>query len=130
MKWQSADWEKNMLNDIELLGEDDFSKHVFPIISQEGIEYVMASRVAVFESVQRYMWEAINIDFELITGIDYAHIVNQAQLEDVVCFLSENKNRYRDEELIYLFLRSMISMVWKFDVLFLTHLEQCVMANH
>lgn len=63
-------------------------------------------------------------------AVDYSRVVNTKALTSVVSFLQANKNRYADEELLFLFLRSMVSVTWKLDVLFLTHLEQCVEANY
>lgn len=82
-----------------------------------------------FEPVERYMWTGTHIDFEMITAIDYSSILNEQRLEPVITLLSSNRNKYPDNELMFLFLRSMASVTWKLDVLLLTHLEQCASAN-
>lgn len=108
---------------------EEFQKHVVPLIPSESLDCVFACLHAAFEPVNRYMKQGIHLDFELIATVNYADVVQQGKLKNVISFLSDNGNRYSDKELLFLFLRSMISVVWKLDVLLLTHLTQCATAN-
>lgn len=114
----------------EMLSSDDFQKYVIPTVSTEEIECIIANTYTVFKPVCRYMWPNINIDFELMTAIDYSNTINDSELKNVIAIISSNRNKYCDEELLYLLFRSMFFVVWKLDVLFLTHLEQCALVNY
>lgn len=115
--------------DIESLFKKDLDKYAVPTMSEEEMLYVLAYRAKVFEPVARYMHSEIHMDFELMSTIAYADVVNRANMKEAVTFLSANQDKYSDEELLFLILRSMVLMTWKLDVLYLTHLEQCAQAN-
>lgn len=122
--------KENTMRDLESLSREDLQKYAVPTISNQGIEYVLGYGEKAFESVRRYMQTSIHMDFELMTAIAYSDVVSQSDLKEVISFLSANKNKYADEELLFLVLRSMVVRTWKLDVLLLTHLEQCALANN
>lgn len=115
--------------DIDFLFKEDLKKYVVPMITQEKFDYILACWEMVFEPVRRYIYTGIQMDYELMTMISYSDVVNQADLKEVVAFLSMNKNKYPDEELLFLILRAMVLTTWKLDIRLLTHLEQCALAN-
>ena len=117
------------MHDITFLFKRDLDKYMVPTLSEEEMLYVLACWKKVFKPVCRYIHTAVNMDFELMSTIAYADVVNQSNLKEVVAFLSTNQNQYPDGELLFLILRSMVLMTWKLDVLYFTHLEQCAQAN-
>lgn len=109
--------------------EKEYKENVNAFISQEEISYILASADNIFKCVERYKAPSCFIDFELIAAVNYADIANEAKLKDTLTLLISNQERYQDEELIFLAFHTMFAMIWKLDVLFLTHLKECVAAN-
>lgn len=115
--------------DIENAVSDDLEKFVTPIISSEGINHFIACSIEHFKEVSRYMWPCSNMDFEILTSLDYSLVTSNNNLRELLKIIVSNDNQYRDEELIYLLLRMMIVPIWKLDVFLLTHLHKCAEIN-
>lgn len=117
-------------NYIDEIIKDEFDKHVKPVIKEESLTYFMALTMSHFEKVRRYMWPATHLDFELLTTIDYSEISFNSEVSDIIEITSNNSNRYKEEEILYLTLRTMYKVIWKLDMLLLLHLEECVEKNY
>lgn len=117
-------------NYIDEIIKDEFDKYVKPVIKEDSLTYFMALTMSNFEKVSRYMWPAAHIDFELLTTIDYSKISFNSEVSEIIEITSNNSNRYKEEELLYLILRTMYKVVWKLDMLLLLHLEECVETNY
>lgn len=116
-------------SDIENAVVDDLKRFVTPIISSDGINHFIACSSNHFEEVFRYMWPNFNIDFEILTSIDYSVVTNDSNIGELIRLMVSSDHRYRDEELLYLLLRSILVPIWKLDVFLLTHLHQCAEKN-
>lgn len=114
---------------IENAIKDDLKRFVTPIISSDGIYHFIACSTNHFEEVSRYMRPNLNMDFEILTSIDYSVVANDDNIGELIRLMVSSDHRYRDEELLYLLLRTMLVPIWKLDVFLLTHLRKCAETN-
>lgn len=103
----------------------NFEQFAKPIISGKAVEHYTAYTISHFQVVIRYMWPEFNVDFELLTSIDYCATLSDANYSEVIKYVHLNDNKYSNEELLYLSLRALIAPIWKLDVFLLTHLRKC-----
>lgn len=108
---------------------DDIKRNTALFIPSERIQQLLALTANSFEPVERYIWPGYQADNELLTAVDYSNILNKPELRNAVRRVLENQNRYSDTEISFLLIRYMISVIWKLDVLFLTHLRPCFLLN-
>lgn len=101
---------------------------VKPIISENRLQEIIAYNNACLYEVDRYRYSGIVLDFEGITSVDYADILQKEGLRRVTERLIENKAQYDQKELNYLVLRNLINYSWKLDAIFLLHLRECAEA--
>lgn len=99
-----------------------------PIISEAGIMSVIGTGIQIMKPVERYMSKSFSFDYEQIMSIEYSKILKSEQLQAVIDFFSTPKDKYEDEELLYLLLRSMTVFTWKLDMQFLVHFDKCIAA--
>lgn len=110
-------------------GEDARNDKVKLILGEQGIQTLLALNGACFYEVDRYKYQEVFWDFEIIATVDYSDILQGKEFVRIVERLTENKKQYDEHEQRYLVLRGIFNYSWKLDIMFLAHLKECAQAS-
>lgn len=109
-------------------GKDARNDKVKPILGEQGIQTLLALNGACFYEVDRYKYQEVFWDFEIIATVDYSDILQGKEFVRIVERLTENKKQYDEHEQRYLVLRGIFNYSWKLDIMFLAHFKECAQA--